>query len=175
MSVFGVNLHQVVRGAIPLLHPDEHVLLIQSTGQENVRGIVSPTYADAVSVIAQIQSMGNDDLRAMNDTWRVEHQRKCYLFSETPAGIIPQTIVRTLERGGDLLRRADGSWWLITGMMEDFSNAGWVSVRIVEQLTVPAEAQAKADAYDNPTPEPGPQLTPGPEPSEPADDDGGDA
>lgn len=175
MSILGVNLHQVVRGAIPVLHPDETVLLIQSKGQKNVRGKVSPIYADAVSVKAQIQSMGNDDLRAMNDTWRVEHQRKAYLFSETPAGVIPQTIVRTLERGGDFLRRADGSWWLVTGMMEDFSGSGWVSVRIIEQVTVPAEAQEKADAYDNPTPEPGPELIPEPEPSESANDDGGDA
>jgi len=174
MSVLGVNLHQVVRGAIPVLHPDEDVLLIQSLGQTNVRGIVTATFADAVAVKAQIQSMGNDDLRAMNDTWRVEHQRKCYLFSETPAGIIPQTIVRTLERGGDLIRRADGSWWLITGMMEDFSASGWVSVRIVSQVTVPQGAQDKADEYDNPTPpSPDPEPDPEPDPSDPDDGNGG--
>lgn len=160
MSVLGVNLHQVVRGAIPVLHPDEDVLLIQNLGQENVRGLVTATFADAVAVKAQIQSMGNDDLRVMNDTYRVEHQRKAYLFSETPTGVIPQTIMRTLERGGDMIRRADGSWWLITGMMEDFSASGWVSVRIVSQVTVPQGAQDKADEYDNPTP-----SDPDPDPS----------
>lgn len=148
----GFNIHDVVRSAIPMLHPDEPCLLIQNTGQENVRGIITATFADAVDIKAQIQSMGNDDLRAMNDTSRVEHQRKAYLYSATPAGVIPQTIVRTLERGGDLLRRADGSWWLITGMMEDFSASGWVCVRIVAQITIPAGAQAKADEHDGKTP-----------------------
>lgn len=148
MSVGGINLHDVVRGAIPALHPDERVLLIQNLGSVNVRGIVSPSFSDAMLITAQIQSMGNDDLRAMNEVWRVEHQRKAYLYSDTKAGVTPQTIVRPFARGGDLIRRADGTWWTIAGMMEDFSACGWVSVRIVLQEVVPDGAKDKADAFD---------------------------
>lgn len=149
MSVLGMNLHDLVRGAIPPLHPDEPVLLVQSTGSGNIRGVMTPQYADAVSVKAQVQSVGNDDLKAMNDTWRTEIQRKAYLYSQTPAGLVPQGINRPLARGGDLLRRADGSWWLVAALMEDFSASGWVSVRIVEQITVPEQAREKAQAWDD--------------------------
>lgn len=149
MSVLGINLHDIVRGSIPVLHPDEKVLLIQSTGKQNVRGVVTPTFAEAVQVIAQIQSMGNDDLRAMNDTWRTEIQRKAWLYSQTPAALVPQGINRPLARGGDMMRRADGSWWLVAALMEDFSASGWVSVRIVNQITVPEQAREKAQEWDD--------------------------
>ena len=145
----GINLHSLVRGVIPVLHPDEDILLIQSKGQQNVRGVVLPIYADAMLMKAQIQSFSNDDLKAMNDTSRVEHQRKAWLYSETDLGQIPQTIVRTMERGGDIILRSDGTWWLIAGMMEDFSESGWVSVRIVAQETVPDAVKDIVAAYDD--------------------------
>lgn len=143
-----MNLHDIVRGAIPALHPDEDVLLVQSTGSENVRGVVTPQYAAPVLVGAQIQSMGSDELMAMNEVSRTEISRKVWLYSKTPSGLLPQTIVRMLERGGDLMRRADGSWWLVTGLMEDFSGAGWVSVHIVRQITVPDAVLELAAAWD---------------------------
>lgn len=149
MSALGLNLHDLVRGAIPALHPEETVLLVQSTGSENIRGVVTPQYADAVQVRAQVQSVGNDDLRAMNDTARTEIQRKAWLYSQTPAGLVPQGINRPMARGGDLLRRADGTWWLVAALMEDFSASGWVSVRIVEQIVAPVQAREKAQAWDD--------------------------
>lgn len=148
MSVLGMNLHDLVRGAIPPLHPDEDVLLVQSEGMENIRGVVTAKFAAAVLVRAQIQSIGNDDLRAMNDTMRTEIQRKAWLYSTTTAGLVPQGINRPLARGGDMVRRADGSWWLVAALMEDFSASGWVSVRLVNQITVPPTAKAQADEWD---------------------------
>lgn len=53
-----MNLHSLVRGAITTLHPDETVTLRQSTGQQNVRGRITPVYAPAQVVNAQIQSLG---------------------------------------------------------------------------------------------------------------------
>ena len=136
--MLGLNLHDVVRGVIPILHPDETCLLVQSMGNETVRGVVSSIYAEPMRIKAQIQSLSNDDLMALNDVSRTKIQRKAWLYSETELGQIPQGIVRTMERGGDILFRPDDqSWWLIAGMIEDFSQSGWVSVRLVLQETVP--------------------------------------
>ena len=145
----GINLHQIVRQCIPVLHPDETVLLVQSTGSVNVRGRVTPQYAPVIAVGAQIQSMGNDDLQAMESEARTKISRKAYLFSATPNELIPQGIIRTLKRGGDLIRRADGSWWLVSAMMEDFSASGWVCVQITEQIEVPEEVKKAADDFRN--------------------------
>lgn len=145
----GINLHQIVRSVIPTLHPDETVLLVQSTGSVNVRGRVTPQYAPVVAVGAQIQSLGNDDLQAMESEARTKISRKAYLFSTTPNEIIPQGIIRTLKRGGDLLWRPDGSWWLVSAMMEDFSGSGWVCVQLTEQIEVPEEVKKAIDDYRN--------------------------
>jgi len=143
-----INLHDIVRPVIPILHPDETVLLVQNTGNENVRGMVTPTWAAPQAVIAQIQSMGADELKAQTDVSVAGEQRKAWLYSDTAAGLTPDGINRPLARGGDLIRRADGSWWYVSGLIEDFTASKWVSVHIAEQITVPQAVQDLADEWD---------------------------
>lgn len=137
-----INLHHIVRSVIPALHPDEKVYLILSKCMANNRGVVSPRYEDPLPVGAQIQSYTTDDLIALNEEMRKENLRKAYLYSDTPQGLVPEGILRSLSRGGDLIYREDGSWWLIKSMMEDFSTSGWVSVGIVQQVTVDDAAKS---------------------------------
>ena len=145
-----INLHDIVRPVIPVLHPDEDVLLVQSTGNVNVRGIVTPTWAMPQMVFAQIQSMGADELKPQTDVSVAGEQRKAWLYSDTVAGLTPDGIVRPLARGGDLIRRADGSWWYVAGLQEDFTASGWVSVHIAQQITVPDAVLELVEAWEHP-------------------------
>ena len=126
-----LNLHAIVRGAIPALHPDESVTLRQSVGQKNVRGRIVPVYAPA-----QIQSLGSDDLQHSEAVNLTQRDRKAYLVAPD-AAMPPSGIVRPLARNGDMVQRADGSWWLVTAMLEDFTASGWVCVGIAQQLEGP--------------------------------------
>lgn len=128
-----MNLHAMVRGAIPALHPDESVTLRQSVGQKNVRGRIVPVYAPGQTVAAQIQSLGSDDLQHTEAVNLTQRDRKAYLYAPD-AAMPPTGIVRPLARNGDMMQRADGSWWLVTAMLEDFTASGWVCVGIVQQL-----------------------------------------
>lgn len=145
-----MNLHDIVRPVIPILHPDENVVLVQSTGKTNIRGIVTPTWATPETVEAQIQSLGADELQAQTDVSVAGEQRKCWLYSDTAAHLTPDGIVRPLARGGDLIRRADGSWWYVAGLQEDFTASGWVSVHIAQQITVPDAVLELVDAWEHP-------------------------
>lgn len=142
-----MNLHAIVRGAIPALHPDETVTLRQSVGQRNIRGRIVPVYAPAQTVTAQIQSLGSDDLRHAEAVNLTQRDRKAYLFAPTPS-TPPTGIVRPLARNGDMIQRADGSWWLVTAMLEDFTASGWVCVGIVQQLEGP-DLSAGPDNTEN--------------------------
>ena len=144
-----LNLHDIVRGPISALHPDETVLLIQSDGVENVRGELLPKFVDALAVTAQIQSMGSDDLKSMESTARTEITRKAWLYSDTAAGLVPSPLVREFARAGDLIRRADNSWWLITSLPEDYSRSGWVAVGLTLQIEIPEPAAVLAQAWDD--------------------------
>lgn len=132
-----LNLHSIARGAIVALHPEESVTLYQSSGQTNTRGVISTTYEAAQAVQAQIQSLSTDELANVENVAQTGQVRKAYLFGPPVTSLIPQGIVRPLARSGDMIQRADGTWWLVTGMMEDFSASGWVCVQITQQVDAP--------------------------------------
>lgn len=135
-----INLHAIVRGAVTSLHPDEAMTLYRSTGQQNVRGEACPTYAAPVTVMGQVQSERPDTLEPSRDANAVSRTRRCYLYGGEDTGFVPRTLTRAFATGGDILQRADGTWWLVVGMLEDFSASGWVCVRIEAQLKFPANA-----------------------------------
>lgn len=132
-----LNLHSIARSAIIALHPEESVTLYQASGQTNNQGVISPTYEPAQTVQAQIQSLSTDELANVENVAQTGQVRKAYLFGPPVTSLTPQGIVRPLARSGDMIQRADGTWWLVTGMMEDFSASGWVCVQITQQVDAP--------------------------------------
>ena len=139
-----INLHGLVRSAITALHPDEAMALRQSIGQRNERGRVTPVYGPAQVVQAQVQSLKQDDLAQKEATSNTRIDRKAYLFAPD-AALPPQGIVRPLGRTGDMLQRADGTWWLVTAMIEDFTASGWVCVGITQQVDGPDLSASEPD------------------------------
>ena len=119
----GLNLHAIVRGAITSVHPDETVTLYQSTGQSNNYGIVTAQYAEPQTVKAQVQSANSADLELVERTSQNTVIMRFYLYAsaDTP----PAPIVRPFARSGDMIRRVDGTWWLVTASPDDFAQVGW--------------------------------------------------
>lgn len=142
-----INLHGLVRRAITSLHPDEAMTLRQSIGQRNERGRVTPVYGPAQVVQAQVQSLGQNDLAQREATSNTRIDRKAYLFAPD-AALPPQGIVRPLGRTGDMLQRADGTWWLVTAMIEDFTASGWVCVGITQQVDGPDLSASEPEGED---------------------------
>ena len=130
-----LNLHAIVRSPIIALHPDETVTWYQSIGQTNTLGRIKPAYAEGVTLQAQIQTLSPDELQQREDASKTEIHVKAYLMAQEanpPAGII-----RIEARNGDFIQRADGTWWLITSVLEEFAKSGWESVGMVQQLKAP--------------------------------------
>ena len=130
-----LNLHAIVRTPITALHPDETVTLYRSVGQSNVLGRIKPAYAEGVTIQAQIQTLSADELQQREDVSKTELHAKMYLNAteqDPVAGII-----RLLLRNGDYIQRADGTWWLVTSVLEDYVKSGWQCLGIVMQLKAP--------------------------------------
>lgn len=142
-----INLHGLVRQAITTLHPDEAVTLRQSIGQRNERGRVTPVYGPAQAVQAQIQSLSQNDLAQKEATSNTRIDRKAYLFAPDTS-LPPQGIVRPLSRTGDMIQRSDGTWWLVTAMIEDFTASGWVCVGITQQVDGPDLSASEPEGED---------------------------
>jgi hypothetical protein len=131
----GINLHALVRPAISAVHPDLSATLHRSVGQTTeADGGVRSVSAPGMAVRAQMQSGEAAGLCHEEGMGSEREERKVYLFSGREGRAKAAGIVRELARGGDMLQLEDGSWWLITAVLEDFSRSGWTCVRATRQI-----------------------------------------
>lgn len=142
----GINLHHVVRTAITTVHPDETILWYQNKGASNVGGILQPSYAEPLSLVAQVQSESDASLMHANRADMNTETIKVYLYWDVQTN--PLNLDRFTAKGGDIFKRADGSFWLVTALTDNFADVGWVSCRAVRQVN-PPEVIANADVSDS--------------------------
>jgi hypothetical protein len=123
-----VNLHAIANKAISRINPNEPCLIFKAKGGTNVKGKVGSAYEPGVSAMLQLQSEGGDEM-AEDKAWSIEVSRKAWISK----GLDP--LSRVEATGGDIVRRADGTYWLVTALLEDFS--AWSGVRMVLQVQEP--------------------------------------
>ncbi|MBE1237491.1 hypothetical protein IHV25_07500 [Phaeovibrio sulfidiphilus] len=131
MSVF--SLFPLVASAIARVNAPERVRLYRSAGAQSRRGELEPLYEPPVEIRAWIQPLAGDMAIPEADWTRISETRKAWLLLPDPAVC---SVRRDEGRGGDLIERVDGSWWLVDAVLEDFTEPGaegWVSVRLVRQ------------------------------------------
>lgn len=130
-----MNMHDIVRGAIETVHKDESATLYQSAGRENVKGKLYPVYFEPIEIKANFQPAGAETLsrmEAMNITGDTE---EAFLYSDTARPVAG--IIRRALRGGDIIEKADGTFWQVTAVNENWSAEGWADVVITIQTTAP--------------------------------------
>lgn len=132
----GVNLHHVVRGLITAIHPDEVCTLYQAEGQINVKGIVKAQYNAPQEAKISIQPLDSQTLNHLERIGDTKASEQVFLYSDFAlpvAGIQRLPLLRT----GDFIQRDDGTYWLITSVLEDWSWDGWANAGITQQLVPP--------------------------------------
>lgn len=127
-----MNLHAIVSGAIGAVNPHEEVTLYRCTGTTNTAGLVHVAY-EQEKVYAQVQAPSAADLKLFNNLADAKHVKKFFINASA------YTINRFEETAGDLIKRADGSFWLIDMIRDDFSPAGWLCVIATLQHDPPEE------------------------------------
>ena len=132
--IHGVNLHNVVRSAITSIHPDENCILYQSIGQRNVKGKVTAVYAEPKNVRANFQPLDTDALKHFEATNQTPCSEQVFLYSED-YGVSGTHRIPT--RTGDIIKRADNTFWLVVKVLEDWTWDGWANVGVDRQVTQP--------------------------------------
>lgn len=134
----GLNLHKVVRGSINAIHPDVRVQILRSEGSRpDENGFAVPTYVRLFGVTAQIQSESDNSLFHADMAGANTLTRRIWLFAPKGFEHQPASIFRPLARSGDYIVQEDGTVWLISAVVENFSGVGWVSVRATMQVNPP--------------------------------------
>ena len=133
-----MNLHEIVAGAIGSVNRHEMVTLWRCTGVSNSKGVVTPSY-EKTSLRAQIQRPSAAYLELNERVARAKQSIKAWI--NAPA----DTINRVSQSAGDIIERADGTYWLIVGIKESYAPEGWLSVLCIEQVEPPKGADDNAD------------------------------
>jgi hypothetical protein len=55
------------------------------------------------------------------------------------------TINRNAQTAGDIIQRADGTYWLIVAIRESYATEGWLSVMCIEQTKPPEGVESDGD------------------------------
>jgi phage terminase large subunit-like protein len=116
-----MNLHAIVSGAIGSVNHHEMVTIYRCTGLTNTAGVMHVTYTPQ-DIMAQVQAPNAGDLKLFDNLADARHVKKFYINASA------STINRHEETAGDIIERADGSYWLIDMIRDDFSPEGWLCV-----------------------------------------------
>ena len=129
-----MNLQQITAGAVSAINPMVPCSLQVSTGSTtNADFSATPTYATAVNVMGQVQSLTFSDLRQMEGLNIQGTKRAIYLQGDV------EGVVRPNSKGGDLITFPDGTVWLVVLVLEAWGqnantpNEQWVKVATVLQ------------------------------------------
>lgn len=125
-----MNLHRIVYNAIGSVNAHEAVTLWRCMGTSNTGGVVKVTYDDE-DITAQVQAPNAGDLKLYDNLADARHVKKFYIDASAA------TINRFEETAGDIIERADGSYWLIDAIRDDFSPEGWLCVLCTLQHEAP--------------------------------------
>ena len=108
-----MNLHQIVSGAVSAVNPTQLVTVQVSTGSTlGADGTRSPTYSASVQIPAQVQALSYSDMQHADALNIQGIRRSIYLNGEVDG------LVRSQNKGGDLITLADGSTWLVQDVPE---------------------------------------------------------
>lgn len=124
-----MNLNSIVAPIVAAINPPMSVTVQQSSGSTIAAdGSRVPTYLAPVTLSAQVQSLTYSDLQKLDGLNIQGEKRALYLNGNW------QGVIRPDGRGGDLVTLPDGSVWLTTMVLENWSLAdGWVKIAITRQ------------------------------------------
>ena len=133
-----MNLHDIVKGAIGAVNRHEMITLYRCTGVTNTKGKIIPSYVKS-TVRAQIQRPSAADIELNERVARARQSIKAWI--DAPADVIN----RVSQSAGDIIQRADGTYWLIVAIRESYATEGWLSVLAIEQVEPPKGVVADDD------------------------------
>ena len=124
-----MNLHGIASGYVAAVNPWLTASIQASTGYTtNSDGSRVPSYAAAVAVQVQMQSLTYRDLQQLDGLNLQGERRALYVNGDWQGSVRPD------NKGGDIITMQDGTVWLVAQVLENwYSNDGWVKLCVTRQ------------------------------------------
>lgn len=123
-----MDLHGIVSGAVGVINPQVYVTVKVSTGYATATdGARVATYVVVPNVLAQVQPLEYGDIEQADALNIQGVRRKIYMRGALDG------LVRSQEKGGDLVVMADGTTWKVALVTEHWPD--WTAAIITLQNT----------------------------------------
>jgi hypothetical protein len=119
-----MNLHDVVRGAIQSVNPDQPGAVFVSTGSQNVRGIITPTFCK-VDADMQVQASAHKPIYHERGVQYTNSLYTVYAYGDF------SDLDRPSQSGGDIAMFRN-QYFYISQVLEWWP--GWCSFEVTQQL-----------------------------------------
>jgi len=121
-----MNLRDIANGAIQAVNPDVPLSIQVSQGYTtNPAGKRSASFAPAVTRPGNIQALSYNDIQHLEGL-NIQGVRNAVYINGALDGL-----VRTENKGGDIITMPDGSVWLVAIVLENWAN--WTKVAVTLQ------------------------------------------
>ncbi len=121
-----MDLHGIVSGAIGAVNPHVPLRIKISTGSvKNDDFTRSAAFAPEITRMGQVQALSYDDIKHM-DNLNIQGERRAIYIEGRLDGL-----VRTQNKGGDLITTPDGLVWLVALVLEYWPD--WCKVAVTLQ------------------------------------------
>ncbi len=134
-----INLFQIVNNAILNVSECEEISLFTYAYSVNNSGILSPYYNEGITIRAHSQSENYAKLEHGEQVSISSNIRVFYLLLDDilrlslSSGSPISPLSKEIGKGGDLIKRADNTLWLVTEIIDEFisqkESKGWVCIR----------------------------------------------
>jgi hypothetical protein len=124
-----MNLHSIAAGYISAVNPPLLCQLQPSNGYTVAEdGTQVPSYGNCVDIFCQVQALQYNDLMQTNGLNIQGRRLAAYIFGDW------EGVVRSENKGGDLVTLPDGSVWLCAMVLEPWAlSAGWTKICLTLQ------------------------------------------
>lgn len=122
-----MNLHGIVAGAVGAINPRVYASIQPSAGYATgPTGDRVPLYGPVQRVLVQLQALTEIDLRQLDQLNIGGSTHTLYMNGNLDA------LVRSTNKGGDLIRMDDGGLFLVTSVLEHWPD--WTKAAVTLQL-----------------------------------------
>lgn len=126
-----MNLATYAGPAVAAVNPTREVVWQASTGNTIDAAMQQvPSYASPETLDGQIQPMQYKDLQQTDSLNLQGTRRKIYLYG------VKDGVVRSLQKGGDVITDHDGATWLVAMVLEQWGE-DWCAVAVTLQDDTP--------------------------------------
>lgn len=135
-----MNLFAITANTVAVVNPLQPVTVRVSNGAStNADGSRTPAYVN-YALQAQIQALASGELAQVSSLSIQGIHRAIYLYGDV------EGLLRSDQKGGDLVIFPDGSTWLVTTVLETWGSVGsgdmWCKVAATLQVTTPYQIAA---------------------------------